>query len=472
MRIVCDELDAECNDHEEYVDLMKEQLDTRHRELDAAYEDIELLRGALDKRKTVLDHGGIEITLDGHFSHSRQNSVKQVGFADDDGEESLLPTKDSTLSFPGASNLLPRRKSRQSFIEVVGVVSKKLEMLREVKKNSERPEVFAELTTRVTQHFRGDTMHDAVWFDEEKDVIDWEVEDVMHWLEETEGGALERYIEQFEDQGITGEAVLSFTHYDLLQGFNMDRGHIKIFFKSLAEKSEIVKMRLRDQKNRREKKKRKRVRQQDVLVSSIIRSDAYDRHIQKLYEKEFGKKKKTVPMNKLYPGDVVDVGSGRKGRIFWKGNIAEKEGEFIGVELHAGIGKNDGSFDKKRYFRTLPNRGIFTKSAYEVIKLSKMESVSGGLAIHPAEPQMKTLLQDVEVSSSAGFSGSLHDLHQRSNTRSSVSESGDGDESFDFSWSDSSDDEASETVTFGHNRHFSEIPTISVGKLLFSGDLF
>jgi len=259
----------------------------------------------------------------------------------------------------------------------------------------------------------------------------------------------------------------------LVSDFNMDRGHVKLFFKALSEKSEIVKMRLRDQRIRRERKKRKRSHQKDILMSSIIRHDAYDSHIQKLWEKEFGRKQKAVSMNKLYPGDLVDVGNGRKGRIFWKGEIQDKEGTFIGVELHEGIGKNDGTVGKKRYFRTLPGRGVFTKNAYEVIKLDKMSSMSSMSSLIDAPSNVSTSTKkspsDVDMSSAGSFSGSVMNLHDRQ-SGGSISES--GDDSYDFSYSDSSDDEASETVTFsaGHNRHFSEIPTVSVRN--FQANIF
>lgn len=526
MRIMCDELETENQDHEEYVALMKEQLDTRHKELDAAYEDIQLLQGALEKRQTMLEDNTIAIQLDPHYTldpSMQQSDVIEEEVQAFEGSDVLspLPNDSPGLIGGGAPNLsvqasshravspptlsvqssarrkswsglprkkswsgLPRKKSwsglprkrskRASFREVVGLVSKKLEHLRVAGTKHDLMSIDLNSPRSNTLHERQETLmgDGAMWFDEEKEVIDWEVEEVTKWLDEIADGALARYIDLFEESGVTGEALLSFTHHDLISDFNMDRGHVKIFFKALAEKSDIVKMRLRDQRNRRERKKRKRSHQKDILMSSIIRHDAYDKHIQKLWEKEFGKKQKAVSMNKLYPGDLVDVGNGRKGRIFWKGEIQDKEGTFIGVELHEGIGKNDGTVGKKRYFRTLPGRGVFTKNAYEVIKLDKMSSISSmssmsSLIDAPANagpaPSTKKSPSDVDMSSAGSFSGSLLNLHER-HAGGSMSES--GDDSCDFSFSDSSDDEASETVTFsaGHNRHFSEIPTVSIGN--------
>jgi len=500
MRIVCDELETENQDHEEYVALMKEQLDTRHKELDAAYEDIQLLQGALDKRSTMLEDNTIAIQLDPHYALEPSMRSEQVEeeVQPFEGGDVLSPLPDDTLAPGTPGNLavqtssqratspslavqqskarrkswtgLPRKRSkRASFVEVVGLVSKKLEHLRVAG-------TLHDLTlVDLNSPRAGDTLHErnetlmgdgALWFDDEKEVIDWEVEEVTKWLDEVADGALARYIDLFEESGVTGEALLSFTHHDLVSDFNMDRGHVKLFFKALSEKSEIVKMRMRDQRIRRERKKRKRSHQKNILMSSIIRHDAYDNHIQKLWEKEFGRKQKAVSMNKLYPGDLVDVGNGRKGRIFWKGEIQDKEGTFIGVELHEGIGKNDGTVGKNRYFRTLPGRGVFTKNAYEVIKLEKMSTMSSMSSLIDAPSNVSTSTKkspsDVDMSSAGSFSGSLMNLHDRQ-SGGSISES--GDDSYDFSYSDSSDDEASETVTFsaGHNRHFSEIPTVKKG---------
>jgi len=525
MRVVCDELEQENLDHEEYVDLLKEQLDTRHKELDAAYEDIEVLKGALEKRHMLLsDANGESVTInldddvDGALPEAAQSPREQaindflrspsrhrrrwsqptsiLGIGGTDRAKSL-PRQDNPKSPQShrqrAQSML--RAPRQSFMEVVGLVSAKLDHLKSDMATDSVFDLANALKSPI--HDRMETLTGA-WFEDEKDVIDWTCEEVVNWLAEIEDGTLERFADQFEERGVTGEAILAFTRRDLRDDFNMDRGHIKIFFKHLAHKDEIVKTRLLN--NRKSRHKRRAKKKADYLAgkysvqTSIIQSNAYEKHLQRLYEKEFGSNgnKRLVSSLTLYPGDLVRLDAQRKGRVFYKGEIPGKSGQFIGVELINGKGLHDGAIGQHRLFRSLPKKALFVKSVQEVLKVTELvkeeESASspdmkrnewGGDMTLRSMPSVGTVDFDMDMpgpyspkpptdgppiggahhghSLSKGSLVELRDM-QRMFGMDSLEE----EDSLDFSLSESSDDETSETVTFtGHKRHFSAIPTVN-----------
>lgn len=59
-------------------------------------------------------------------------------------------------------------------------------------------------------------------------------------------------------------------------------------------------------------------------------------------------------------GLFIDVPNVGKGQIKYIGPVADKHGAFVGLDLMANVGKNDGSFKGKRYFTTkFPQSGLF-----------------------------------------------------------------------------------------------------------------
>lgn len=61
-------------------------------------------------------------------------------------------------------------------------------------------------------------------------------------------------------------------------------------------------------------------------------------------------------------GDRVHVKNLRcTGRVCYVGHLHDKEGIFYGVELSKKVGKNDGSFQGRAYFRCAPGFGIFVR---------------------------------------------------------------------------------------------------------------
>merc|ERR1719403_145230 len=104
------------------------------------------------------------------------------------------------------------RAPRQSFMEVVGLVSAKLDHLKSDMATDSVFDLANALKSPI--HDRMETLTGA-WFEDEKDVIDWTCEEVVNWLAEIEDGTLERFADQFEERGVTGEAILAFTRRDL-----------------------------------------------------------------------------------------------------------------------------------------------------------------------------------------------------------------------------------------------------------------
>jgi len=67
-------------------------------------------------------------------------------------------------------------------------------------------------------------------------------------------------------------------------------------------------------------------------------------------------------------GDRVLVGDTKSGAVVFIGPTQFAAGEWVGVELDAAVGKNDGSVNGVRYFTCKPLHGVFAKAA----KLTKL----------------------------------------------------------------------------------------------------
>ena len=68
-------------------------------------------------------------------------------------------------------------------------------------------------------------------------------------------------------------------------------------------------------------------------------------------------------------GCLVHIPNVGRGRLKYVGPVEGKPGMYAGVDLLANIGKNDGSFEDKKYFDTEhPCSGLF-------IQLKKLESL-------------------------------------------------------------------------------------------------
>jgi len=67
----------------------------------------------------------------------------------------------------------------------------------------------------------------------------------------------------------------------------------------------------------------------------------------------------------IHIGSEVDVsrsdGEILKGKVRWKGSIANRKGNWIGVELDTPDGKHDGILNRRRYFQCKAYRGIFVR---------------------------------------------------------------------------------------------------------------
>ena len=62
-------------------------------------------------------------------------------------------------------------------------------------------------------------------------------------------------------------------------------------------------------------------------------------------------------------GDRVWVGGTKAGVVVFMGPTQFAAGEWVGVELDAAVGKNDGSVNGVRYFTCTPLHGVFAKAA-------------------------------------------------------------------------------------------------------------
>lgn len=62
----------------------------------------------------------------------------------------------------------------------------------------------------------------------------------------------------------------------------------------------------------------------------------------------------------LYVGKLSSDGEGEK-PVTTKKSLLSVNHDYLGVELDRSVGSNDGSLDGRRYFTTLPNKGLFVK---------------------------------------------------------------------------------------------------------------
>ncbi len=49
----------------------------------------------------------------------------------------------------------------------------------------------------------------------------------------------------------------------------------------------------------------------------------------------------------------------RAGILRWRGSLKNQEGEWAGIELDEPLGKNNGSFGGKSYFKCKDGKGLF-----------------------------------------------------------------------------------------------------------------
>ena len=109
----------------------------------------------------------------------------------------------------------------------------------------------------------------------------------------------------------------------------------------------------------------------------------------------------------LEVGDRVIVAStmaGTKtGTLRYLGPTEFAAGEWAGIELDAGIGRNDGSVNGKRYFQCEANFGLFAP-LHKVTKSPKMKMMKPS-AITPRLRRESSNLSDISTTSSVAQSG-------------------------------------------------------------------
>jgi dynactin 1 len=66
-------------------------------------------------------------------------------------------------------------------------------------------------------------------------------------------------------------------------------------------------------------------------------------------------------MSEFSIGQVVQLADGRYATVRYTEEVDFAEGQWIGVEMHDGSGKNDGSVRGRRYFDCDPGTGMFLK---------------------------------------------------------------------------------------------------------------
>lgn len=124
-------------------------------------------------------------------------------------------------------------------------------------------------------------------------------------------------------------------------------------------------------------------------------------------------------MTEVRLGDIVVVtSSNARGVVRYSDTTDFAPGHWIGVELDAGGGKNDGSVNGKRYFQSKPGHGMFVREANvtlierpapkarpSVNGTAKKPRPSSGLAAAAADPTKKR--QSVAPSPSTGSRLSL-----------------------------------------------------------------
>lgn len=66
-------------------------------------------------------------------------------------------------------------------------------------------------------------------------------------------------------------------------------------------------------------------------------------------------------MTELAVGQIIELSDGRQGVIRFVGRTSFAQGDWVGVELDDGTGKNDGSVQGERYFDCPLGHGMFVR---------------------------------------------------------------------------------------------------------------
>ncbi len=66
-------------------------------------------------------------------------------------------------------------------------------------------------------------------------------------------------------------------------------------------------------------------------------------------------------LSELQIGQAVELLDGRNAIVRYLGNPHFAAGDWVGIELEDGSGKNDGAVKGQRYFDCLPSHGMFVK---------------------------------------------------------------------------------------------------------------
>jgi dynactin 1 len=72
---------------------------------------------------------------------------------------------------------------------------------------------------------------------------------------------------------------------------------------------------------------------------------------------------------------VVEVAAGR-GVVRFVGNTSFAPGRWVGIELNAPLGKNDGSVKGIGYFSCAPNHGVFVRPSQVKIESLPVSTLS------------------------------------------------------------------------------------------------
>ena len=81
-------------------------------------------------------------------------------------------------------------------------------------------------------------------------------------------------------------------------------------------------------------------------------------------------------------GDVCWVNGTKQGKIAFIGKVKFASGDWVGVELEEGTGKNNGTIDGTTYFKAPPNHGLFCRAA----KLSREPAVNEEISLKAPAP--------------------------------------------------------------------------------------
>jgi len=186
----------------------------------------------------------------------------------------------------------------------------------------------------------------------EKPVIDWNLTEVIEFLNFIDKGRFQKFIPEFKRTLVNGEVLLSLQRTELKHEYSMNRGEITTIFQSICQLDNNYKRRL----VRKYKKKKKKNYQgtHDRMVMSTVDWEGFLSKQNIIYPWE---KKVEVGV-----GELVRLKDGREGRILFKGNTEFGEGIWLGVELTKGDGRNDGMVKGVRYFQARGSKhGIFIR---------------------------------------------------------------------------------------------------------------